>query len=176
MADLRRHLVETRIAGAVATSRQGNLRNIGRMLADAPEYWFGLRRSRDWTHDEVVEVMARRCGISADPEHLEGDDTIDPDLTVAALTRHRERLAQAAARRERVSDTARSTLSDGSPPPPSHGTYDGFLPSVSEVGANSSPFSCARSRQSTGVAPSTSAPVTSASRWVQARGTTCTGS
>jgi hypothetical protein len=102
VADLRRHLVDTRIAGAVATSREGNLRNIRRMLADAPDYWFGLRRSRDWTHDEVVDVMARRCGISPDPDHLEGDDTIDPDLTVAALTRHRERLALAAARQERV--------------------------------------------------------------------------
>ena len=102
MADLRQHLVASRIAGEVATSRQDNLRNIGRMLDDAPDYWFGLRRTREWTFDEAFDVMVRRCGIDADPEHVEGDDTIDPDLTLAALTRHRERLALAAERRERV--------------------------------------------------------------------------
>lgn len=101
-ADLRQHLVDSRIAGAVATSRQSNLRNIGRLLDDAPEYWFGLHRTREWTYDEVFDVMVRRCGIDPDPEHVEGDDTVDPDLTVAALTAHRDRLAAAARRKERV--------------------------------------------------------------------------
>src|SRR5688500_12714113 len=100
--DLRQHLIDSRIAGAVATSRPDHLRNIGRMLADAPEYWFGVERTRDWTADEVFDVMVRRCGIDADPEHRSGDDTIDPDLTLAALARHRDRLALAARRRERV--------------------------------------------------------------------------
>jgi hypothetical protein len=102
VSDLRRHLVDSRIAGVVGTSREGNLRNIGRMLDDAPEYWFGLSRTRDWTFEDVVEVMARRCGIDPDLERAEGLDTIDPDLTLAALEHHRERLAGAAARKERV--------------------------------------------------------------------------
>ena len=102
MADLLSHLVEHRIAGEVATSRQDNLRNIRRMLDDAPDYWFGLHRTRDWTFDEAFDVMVRRCGIDGDPDHVEGGDTIGPDLTVAALTKHRDRLALAAARRERV--------------------------------------------------------------------------
>jgi hypothetical protein len=100
--DLRQHLVDNRIAGVVGTSRQNNLRNIGRMLDDAPEHWFGLRRTRDWTYDEVFDVMVRRCGIDPDPAHTDGLDTIDPDLTIAALTRHRDRLAVAAKRKERV--------------------------------------------------------------------------
>jgi hypothetical protein len=100
--DLRRHLVESRIAGRVDTSRQDNLRNIGRMLDDAPEYWFGLHRRREWTFDEVFDVMVRLCGIDPDPMHTEGVDTIDPDLTIAALDRHRDRLALAAQRQERV--------------------------------------------------------------------------
>ena len=102
MADLRQHLIDSRIAGEVATSRQDNLRNIGRMLDDAPEYWFGVERRRDWSADEVFDVMVRRCGIDPDPEHRSGGDTIDPDLTLAALTRHRDRLALAAEQRERV--------------------------------------------------------------------------
>jgi hypothetical protein len=102
VADLRTHLVESRIAGQVRTTRQDNLRNIGRMLDDAPEYWFGLRRTREWTYDDVFDLMVKACGIHPDPAHVEGDDTIDPDLTVTALTRHRDRLALAAERRERV--------------------------------------------------------------------------
>jgi Phosphatase len=102
VTDLRQHLVDHRIAGEVGTSREDNLRNIGRMLEDAPDYWFGLRRTQEWTFDAVLEVLARRCGIDPDAEHVEGVDTIDPDLTVAALERHRQRLALAAERKERV--------------------------------------------------------------------------
>jgi hypothetical protein len=99
---LRDHLVRHRIAGDVATPRHENLRNIGRMLDDHDEYWFGLVRRRDWTRDEVLDVMARRAGISGDPAHVDGGDTIDPDLVIAQLDRWRDRLALAAERRERV--------------------------------------------------------------------------
>ena len=101
-ADLVAHLVEHRIAGDVDTPRESNLRNIAKMLADHDEYWFGLHRLREWTADEVLEVMARRCGVSPDPSYVEGPDTIDPLLTVAQLDRWRDRLARAAERRERV--------------------------------------------------------------------------
>jgi hypothetical protein len=99
---LREHLVRSRIAGDVATPRSENLRNIGRMLADHDEYWFGLRRDREWTADEVLDVMARRAGLDPDPSRTDGGDTIDPDLVVAQLDRWRDRLAQAALDGERV--------------------------------------------------------------------------
>ncbi|HWG92849.1 MAG TPA: phosphatase [Mycobacteriales bacterium] len=99
---LRDHLVRSRIAGDVATPRHENLRNIGRMLADHDEYWFGLRRDRDWTPEEVLEVMSRRAGLDPDGDRTDGGDTIDPDLVVAQLDRWRDRLALAAQRRERV--------------------------------------------------------------------------
>ena len=99
---LREHLVRSRIAGEVGTPRFENLRNIGRMLDDHDEYWFGLVRRRDWTADEVLDVMARRAGLDPDPAFTDGVDTIDPDLVVAQLDRWRDRLAQAAARGERV--------------------------------------------------------------------------
>ena len=101
-AALADHLVASRIAGDVATPREDNLRNIGRMLDDHDEYWFGLRRRRDWTADEVLDVMARRCGVDPRPSYVCGQDTIDPDLTLDALERWRDRLALAAQRRERV--------------------------------------------------------------------------
>ena len=99
---LREHLVGARIAGDVATSRESNLRNLTKMAQGQPKYAFGLTPLREWTPDEVLAVMAERCGVHPDPTYLEGPDTIDPDLTVTQLERWRVRLAKAAAGRERV--------------------------------------------------------------------------
>ena len=101
-SDLREHLVRHRIAGEVGTPRAENIRNAGRMAEGRSRYDFGLVPRRSWTTDEVMEVMARRCGTSPDLSVRDGADTIDPDLTIAALERWRERLAKAAAGGERV--------------------------------------------------------------------------
>lgn len=101
-AALRGHLVASRIAGDIATSREENLRNAGRMAEGLEHYAFGLTPLRSWTQDEVVAVMVERCGLVADPAYVEGPDTIDPDLTLDQLERWRTRLALAAVRRERV--------------------------------------------------------------------------
>ena len=101
-ADLRQHLVASRIAGEVDTPREDNLRNMARMAEGRENYDFGLVPDRAWTRDEVLAVMVRLCGVHPDPSYAEGPDTIDPDLTLAALDRWRERLATAASRRERV--------------------------------------------------------------------------
>ena len=100
--DLRTHLVRTRIAGDVGTPRQDNLRNAALMASGHEDYAFGLVPRRAWTAAEVEAVMVQRCGIDPDLERREGADTIDPDLTLAALERWRERLAKAAAGGERV--------------------------------------------------------------------------
>ena len=100
--DLRRHLVQARIAGNVATPRSENWRNASRMVQGRAKYDFGLRPRRAWTTEQVMEVMARRCGTGADLAVRDGADTIDPDLTLAQLERWRERLAKAAAGAERV--------------------------------------------------------------------------
>lgn len=47
-------------------------------------------------------MMAERCGVSDDPEHRSGQDTIDPELTVDALERLAARLRKAVAGQERV--------------------------------------------------------------------------
>ena len=101
-AALRAHLIASRIAGEVTTSREVNLRNARRMAEGLPKYAFGLVPLRPWTADEVVQVMVERVGIDPDVGHLEGQDRIDPALTLAQLERWRQRLAQAAAGRERV--------------------------------------------------------------------------
>jgi hypothetical protein len=99
---LRQHLVDSRIAGDVATPRDNNLENFGRMSRREPLYSFGLRPSGTWTYDDVLAVMAKRCGVIADPSHVAGGDTIDPDRTIDRLDAMAERLAAAAAGEQRV--------------------------------------------------------------------------
>jgi hypothetical protein len=101
-AALRAHLVEHRIAGDVATPREANLDKYARFVAGAPNSDFGLVPRRAWDEASVLALMARRCGVSADPDYRSGPDRIDPDLTIDALDRLAARLARAAERRERV--------------------------------------------------------------------------
>lgn len=101
-AELRAHLVQTMIAGSVATPRQNNLLHYRRMVARNPYYLFGLDLKHSWTEREVLAMMADKCGVDPDPAHLYGDDTIDPDLTIDAVEAMGDRIGEAARRKERV--------------------------------------------------------------------------
>lgn len=100
--ELRAHLVRARIAGDVATPRQSNLRRYRRMAARAPYSLFGMDLKRSWTAQEVLAMMAERCGVDPDPTYLYGDDTIDPDRTIDALEAMAGKLAEAARHRARI--------------------------------------------------------------------------
>src|SRR5262249_12044016 len=67
-----------------------------------PLYLFGLRPRGAWTPDDVLALMAQRCGVSPDPGYRHGPDTIDPDRTIDRLDAMADRLRDAAQRRERV--------------------------------------------------------------------------
>src|SRR5207248_391976 len=84
-AELLEHVRATRIAGDVATPRQGNLANIRKLLDREPDYTFGLELARPWTDVEVLDVLARRVGVDPDPGHDHGQDRIDPQLCVDGL-------------------------------------------------------------------------------------------
>ncbi len=101
-AELREHLVASRIAGDVATPRQANLENMLRMSRREPLYLFGLEPTGRWSYEDVLALMAQRCGVSPDPAYASGVDTIDPDLTIERLDAMAERIGQAAQRQERV--------------------------------------------------------------------------
>ena len=100
--ELRAHLVSSSIAGEVATPRENNLSSYLRMSRREPLYLFGLVPQGAWTAADVLALMAERCGVSPDPEHTSGQDTIDPDRTLERLEAMGARLGQAAERRERV--------------------------------------------------------------------------
>ncbi|WP_059013272.1 phosphatase [Streptomyces specialis] len=102
-ADLIDHLIRTRIAGDVATPRENNLSHY-RELANGNRYfWLGLEFGDRWTDEQdVLAVMAERCGVDEDPGHRQGQDTIDPELTVAGLDRAASLLRKAVEGRRRV--------------------------------------------------------------------------
>jgi len=101
-AELRAHLVSSRIAGDVATSRENNLGNFSCMSRREPLHLFGLEPENAWPPSDVLALMAERCGVSPDPGHTRGRDTIDPDRTLDRLDAMAARLRDAARRRERV--------------------------------------------------------------------------
>lgn len=97
------HLLETRIAGAVATSRENNLDHYHELAAGNRYYWLGLELGERWSDENaVLELMTERCGVIADPEHRFGQDTIDPELTVDALDRAAVVLRKAVMSEQRV--------------------------------------------------------------------------
>ena len=97
------HLVRTRIAGDVATPRENNLSHYRQLANGDRHYWLGLELGDRWTDEQdVLAVMAERAGVSDDPAHRSGQDTIDPELTIDALDRAAVRLRKAAAGAERV--------------------------------------------------------------------------
>jgi hypothetical protein len=101
-SDLAKQLTEVKIAGSIATSRENNLANY-RLMADRdPDYLFGLSPRESWTFDDVLDLMARRCGVSADPHHETGADTIDPALTIGRLEAMAGHLRAAVATKARV--------------------------------------------------------------------------
>jgi hypothetical protein len=90
---LRAHLIASRLAGRVATTR-GNIRENCRKLAEGhADYTFGLSDYRTATAEDAIAAVRALCG--SDPRlgawHEPG--WIEPDATVAGIERHRERLA-----------------------------------------------------------------------------------
>lgn len=102
-AELVDHLVRTRIAGNVATPRDNNLSHYRKLSNGDRHFWLGLELGDRWADEQdVLAVMAERCGVNDDPGHRHGQDTIDPELTVDALDRMAARLRKAAEGRESV--------------------------------------------------------------------------
>jgi hypothetical protein len=100
--ELREHLVTARIAGDVATTREDNLRKYAMFAARLRGAMFGLAPTGRWDIDDVLALMAKRCGVEPDPGYLRGADRIDPDLTIAALDRMGARVGLAARPGQRV--------------------------------------------------------------------------
>ncbi|WP_405138944.1 phosphatase [Nocardia sp. NBC_01388] len=96
------HLLATGMAGRVATPRENNLLHYLLLAHRDPDYLFGLDPGPQWTADAVLELMARKVGVSPRLNFRRGVDTIDPELTAAALDRYAARFRVALRDRQRV--------------------------------------------------------------------------
>jgi len=102
VADLRSHLVESRLAGSVATTPGNTVSNCEKMVAGKPDYTFGLS---DWQSVDVAEVravVAKVFGDAAVDAEPEAPGWIDPDATMAAIEGHRAKVARHASARSNV--------------------------------------------------------------------------
>lgn len=97
---LREHLIRTRIAGDVATPRENNLDHYSSLANGDPYYMLGLTFEQSWSFRDVLALMVKSAGVSADPGHRWGQDTIDPERTIDALDAMADRIAAALARPE----------------------------------------------------------------------------
>ncbi|MEV0171048.1 phosphatase [Streptomyces sp. NPDC050803] len=95
---LRAHLVAARLAGVVATSREESLRSYRLFAARDPRVLIGIDPEWSWGQLDLIELMAEKCGVSADPQRISGHDVIDPGRTMAALDAFAGRLAAAVQR------------------------------------------------------------------------------
>ncbi len=100
--ELRAHLVTSRIAGDVRTTREDNLLKYAMLAARLPLATFGLELTQRWHLRDILDLMVDKVGVSSDPGHLHGADRIDPDRTLDALDRMAEHLARASRDRCRV--------------------------------------------------------------------------
>ena len=94
-ASLLDHLVASHLAGGVATTVGGSLANHEHLVSGHPEYTFGLSDWRDATFEEAVAAMEAAGGQPRGVPGAGPDDGayIDPEAAVAAIARHRDRLA-----------------------------------------------------------------------------------
>ncbi|MFD5033194.1 phosphatase [Streptomyces sp. NPDC058220] len=95
---LRAHLLAARLAGPVATSREESLRSYRLFAARDPRVTLGLDPEWAWGEQDLLRLMADKCGVSGDPGHVTGPDVIDPERTLCALDAFAERLGEAAGR------------------------------------------------------------------------------
>lgn len=95
---LREHLVRSRIAGDVATSRENNLDHYSSLANGDSYYRLGLTFDQPWSFRDVLALMAKSAGVVSDPDHRWGQDTIDPDLTIDAVDAMAERIASVLSR------------------------------------------------------------------------------
>ncbi|MCW7946732.1 hypothetical protein AAW14_33305 [Streptomyces hygroscopicus] len=92
---LRAHLLAARLAGSVATSREESLRSYRLFAARDPRVLIGLDPEWTWGPQDLIELMADKCGVSADPGYVSGHDVIDPERTLEGLDAFAERVGRA---------------------------------------------------------------------------------
>ena len=106
MTALAQHLVDSGLAGSVATPVASCVNNCRRLVAGDPDYTFGLSDWRHATYDDAVAALAA-CGVTLVGDGAGAEDPgttafVDAAGAVAAVDSHRGVLAGLAAAGARV--------------------------------------------------------------------------
>ncbi len=96
------YLNESKICGDVATSREVNIAHMHGFVEGNEHLEFGVKLTREWTYEDIFELMARRVGTSADAEHLAGQDTISAEKCIEQLYRYAEIFGEAVRNRQKI--------------------------------------------------------------------------
>lgn len=95
--DLARHLVRSRLAGAVQTSPRNTINNCHKLVRGDDSYTFGLDDWRHVTVEQSIAAVRQVCGGDpADSDDPDGPGWIAPDAAMAGIATHRRRLRDAA--------------------------------------------------------------------------------
>ena len=100
-ARLRDHLLDTLVAGPTKTTRANAVRNAELLAAGDPDKMLGFSYE-GLDPQEVMDAVAALCGCSPDLTERDGPGYINPERTIDELEAMAGRLAEAAARGERV--------------------------------------------------------------------------
>jgi hypothetical protein len=93
-ADLRAYLIANRLAGSVATTRGSTRANCRKLAEGHSEYTFGLSDYRTATAADALEAVRALCGGDPSAGGSGAAGWIEPDATLKAIERHRQRLAE----------------------------------------------------------------------------------
>jgi hypothetical protein len=101
--ELARALLDGRIAGEITSHDRHNVRwKIKRLVGGDPDLQFGLSGLEGFSADQVLGLVAQEAGFDPDPLLQDDPVPIEPDRILAACDAAGRRLAEAAARGERV--------------------------------------------------------------------------
>jgi len=96
-------MLDARCAGPICSHDRPNvLWKIDRLVSGDPDSQFGLSGLTPLNPQHVLGMVAMEAGFNPDPHKRDGEIPIDPWRVLAACEQAGQRLAQAAARRERV--------------------------------------------------------------------------
>lgn len=96
------YLNTSKITGEVATARENNISHMHGFVEGNEHLEFGVTWTRDWTYEDIFELMARRVGTKDDPTFLEGQDTISAEKCIAALTDYAQIFGEAVAAKKSI--------------------------------------------------------------------------
>lgn len=96
------YLNESRITGDIATARENNISHMHGFVEGNEHLEFGVRWTRDWTYEDIFELMARRVGTNADPAFLEGQDSISAEKCIEALYEYAKIFGKAVREKKKI--------------------------------------------------------------------------